>query len=276
MLQNDSLIVSLSISQWAARRYDKAITDEVATTHNASADAGRYNKLLVAKEHIDPVAKVASKARIFHYENTLPWGDNNERLLPAKNYFKYVAEMNTLKAEFSHAISEFFANYDSVISEAKVRLNGMFRDSDYPTKGEIEDKFRFRTQFMPVPASDIRVGLGDGEVDKLRREIEAEINNRLSDAVQDIWKRVKDVVGIMKDRLSTPDSKIYDSLVGNVQQLVELLPALNVTGDAKIAQCCNDMKSLLVNPETLRKDGMVRANKALEAENILNKFKDFF
>lgn len=90
MLQKNSLIVSLSVSQWTARRHDKEITKEVKNTHNASEDAGRYNKLLVAKEHTDPINKVAGKARTFHYENTLPWGDNNERLLPTKNYFKYV------------------------------------------------------------------------------------------------------------------------------------------------------------------------------------------
>jgi len=50
MLQENSLIVSLSVSQWTGRKHDKTITNEVHKSHNASDDAGRYNKLLVRPE----------------------------------------------------------------------------------------------------------------------------------------------------------------------------------------------------------------------------------
>lgn len=45
MLQTTSIVVSLSIGQWTARRLDKKVTNEVNTQHSASEDAGRYNKL---------------------------------------------------------------------------------------------------------------------------------------------------------------------------------------------------------------------------------------
>lgn len=275
-LQNQSLIVSLSISQWVARKHDKKVTDEVNTLHNATNDAGRYNKLLVAKEHTEAVNKIAGRARTFHYENTLPWGDNNERLLPTKNYFKYVEEMAKLKAEFDQAIAGFFANYNKVIAEAKIRLNGMFKESDYPSRSEIEDKFRFRTSFMPVPDSDIRVGLVSGEVDKLRTSIESELNNRLADAVKDIWARIKTTVGHMRDKLADSEAIFRDSLFDNLQELVELLPCLNVTEDAHIASVCNSLKGLMADPGNVRNNPALRATKADEAEAILKKFDTFF
>lgn len=275
-LQSNSLVVSLSVSQWGGRKLDRKVTDEINTSHNASADAGRYNKLLVAKEHTEAVNKVAGRARAFHYDNTLPWGDNNERLLPTTNYFDYINQMNTLKDEFDQAVRGFLSNYDRVIDEAKVRLNGMFRDSDYPSRNEIEYKFGFRTTFLPVPSTDIRVSLNDAEVDALRKNIELEVCSRLSGAVQDIWARVKDQLTHMRNKLADKDGIFRDSLFDNLKELVDLLPKLNVTGDANIAQACNDMKVLMISPDAVRTNVVIRAEKAAEADAILSKFGGFF
>lgn len=276
MLQNSALIVSLSISQWSARKLDKKVTDEINISHNATADAGRYNKLLVSKAHTEAVQKITGKARTFHYENTLAWGDNNERLLPTANYMKYVQEMGMLKGEFDAAIAAFFSNYDAVIVEARIRLNGMFRDSDYPSKGDIQDKFAFNTSFMPVPSSDIRVGLSDSIMDALRANVETEINSRLGDAVKGIWERIKTQLSHMRDKLSTKDAIFRDSLFDNLTDLIELLPALNVTNDVNIAKICNEMKGLVVSPDSVRTNVALRITKADEVDAVMNKFKGFF
>jgi hypothetical protein len=46
-LHTRAMLVSLRISAWSARKYDKKISLEVAANHGASADAGRYNKYLM-------------------------------------------------------------------------------------------------------------------------------------------------------------------------------------------------------------------------------------
>lgn len=276
MLQNNSLIVSLSMSMWTARKLDKKITDEVRTNHNASDDAGRYNKLLVAKEHTDPITKVASEARQFHYDNTLSWGDNNERLLPTKNYFEYVKEMNQLEAKYNEAVSRFLGNYDAVIAQARIRLNGMFREADYPSRTEIERKFGFKITFMPVPSDDIRVGLQDETVAALRKKVEDEINNRLSGAVTDIYDRIKDQLQKMRDRLADTQAIFRDSLFENLNELVDLVPRLNVTDDPTITAICDDMRSLMVDPQSVRDNVKLRITKAEEVDAMLEKYKSMF
>lgn len=217
MLQDNSLIVSLSVCIWSARKLDRKVTDEVNKSHNASDDAGRYNKLLVSKEHLDKIQKVMGESRIFHYENTLPWGDNNERLLPASNYFDYVQKMAEFKGKFERETQEFLANYDKVIEEAKVRLNGMFRDADYPSRQEIVNKFSFKNSFMPVPDTDFRIKLKEEEVQKLREQLKTEVTNRLEEAVKDTWTRIKDQLQHMRDRLRNPDAIFRDSLFNNLK-----------------------------------------------------------
>lgn len=275
-LQSNSVVVSLSVSQWTARKLDKKITDEVNTTHAASNDAGRYNKLLVAKEFTEAVSKVVNKARTFHYENTLAWGDNNERLLPSANYFTYVTEMNLMRSEFENAVTAFLKNYDAVIDDAQKRLNGMFKLSDYPSRTEIIEKFSFRTSFFPVPDTDFRVQLDSVEVDKLREALGAEINNRLADAVKGVWERINTQLVHMRETLSQSDKVFRNSLFDNLNELVDLLPKLNVTNDKAISEICGQMKKLSVDPDTVRVDVKLRAKKAEEVQDVLNKFGSFF
>ncbi len=53
-----AMLVSLNIRQWSGRKLDRAVTKEVDKSHGAT-DGGRYNKLLVDKAHLDPIAEVA-------------------------------------------------------------------------------------------------------------------------------------------------------------------------------------------------------------------------
>jgi membrane-bound lytic murein transglycosylase len=274
-LQTKALTVNLEINQWSARKHDKKITKEVEDTHNAT-DAGRYNKLLIAKEAIQKIQKAANAARLFHYENTLPWANNGDRLLPAANYFTYVTEMNRLKSEFEKEVTDFLANYSTVVDDAKIRLNGMFNSADYPSESEIKSRFGFKTEFMPLPDNDFRLNLSQTEINNLTLAVENSMKDRINNAVKNTWERIKEQLLHMKDRLSQPDAKFHDSLFNNLRDIIELLPKLNVTNDAAISDICNEMQTLLVNPDAVRANSNLRADKANEVERLLNKFDSFF
>jgi hypothetical protein len=275
-LQTTSLIVIFSVSQWTARKHDKKVTDEVNTTHDADKDAGRYNKLLIAKKHIETIQRIAGKARVFHYENTLPWGDNSERLLPSKNYFQYITEMGKFKSEFEDSVGKFLVNYEGATNEARLRLGTMFNQSDYPSRVEVESKFGYKTTFLPVPDNDFRVTLSEAEVEKLRQSLNTEVTNRLTAAVSDTWTRIKDQLTKMKEKLKDNEAIFRDSLFGNLEELIELLPRLNVTNDINIAKICVEMKSLLADPELIRTNDSLRSQKAQDVEKVLSKFGSFF
>lgn len=62
-LANKAMQVRLSISQWSARKYDRKVSSEVASKYNTDNDAGRYNKVLIAKDAIVKIQKIANAAR---------------------------------------------------------------------------------------------------------------------------------------------------------------------------------------------------------------------
>jgi hypothetical protein len=101
--------------------------------------------------------------------------------------------------------------------------------------------------------------------------MEKEYNSRIAEATQDIWDRITKIVGHMARKLSDPEGIFRNSLVENVKDLIELLPKLNFTGDPAVSDVIDEMRTLVVDPDTLRTDSQVRSQVAKEAQQILDR-----
>lgn len=251
-LKEKVMIINLNIGQWSARKYDKNVSREVEQSHNAN-DAGRFNKLLIANEALKEIGKISNSARTYHYFNTLPWGDNGDRILPAANYFPYLAEMSKFKNDFENKVSEFIARYPDLKQDAKIRLGTMFNENDYPFTDDVQRKFSFRFSFMPVSdATDLRVQINDEEINRIKSDIEETVKTRISFAESEFIERIKETVSHYANTLKEPDKIFRDSLVGNIEQLIEISPLLNFTKNQHICEVTETIKNLVCNPENLR------------------------
>lgn len=269
MLQNKAMLVALTISQWTARRYDKSVSTEVERQHNAK-DAGRFNKLLVDKAALEPMAKIAGAAREYHYRVTLPWGDNGDRLLPSALYLDYTKCMRQYRDEFNARVNTFAGVYPSLVQTARQRLGTMYDPGDYPKVDEIRTRFAMETSFSIVPdARDFRVEVDSTAAEEIRADITRAVEQRQKDAVKDCWTRVRDIVKRIEERCSAEKPIIRDSLMENTEQLLSVLPALNITNDPELTQIGLDIRSLLHKPEALRANQHVRDDVAKKAAEIL-------
>lgn len=275
MLTERALTVNLHISQWSARKYDDKVSKDIEQQHEAE-DAGRYNKSLIDKERMNEVQKVARKIRDFHYENTLPWGDNGERLLPSDNYFQYMEKLSELKREYDEVVEKFTSEYEELVEKSRKRLGKMFNPNDYPRKEVVKGKFGIKTVLLPVAEADFRVNLEEEEIEELKKQAEKELNSRLKDAITDVWQRIKSQLFHMKEKLSDKEAIFRNSLFENVKSLSDILPRLNVTKDPKIQEICEDIKSLISDPDAVRKSFTLREYKASEVERIINKYSNYF
>ncbi len=272
-LTEKALLVNLTISQWTARKHDKTATQEVNTAHN-SKDAGRFNKILIGKEHLQDIQAIGNRARTFHYENTLPWSDAGERLLPSENYFDYINKLAEFRNEFEVAVNKFCLSYPSLIDQAKANLNGLFNERDYPLN--VREKFDLHASFMPVPdVQDIRVNLSAQEIEHIRKTMGLEISDRFANAQKDIYRRISEQLRHMHERLGNDENNFKNSLFENVLELVRLIPRLNVAEDKNISDLCEDLNSLYVDPEQVRTDKKLRSDKAKEVQAMLSKMDSF-
>ena len=278
MLRDEAMIVRLSISQWTARRFDKRVSQKIAADYAVYAEVGRYNNVLIAKEAIQIITQAVSAIRSFHYDNTLPWDDGGGRILPSKNFLTYSKEMRKFKQRFDDAVVEFIGNYDEYRDEARKRLNGMFREADYPGRREIGRKFGFSTDIDPVPsAEDFRVTLQSKDATRIKKQLEARINKRVVEATKDLFIRLSEVVERFAEKLADKDAIFRDSLVENVVELVNLLPKLNVANDSELEKLRKEVqkKVCAFEPDTLRKDDKVRSKAADDAQAILAKMNGY-
>lgn len=277
-LSDRAMLASLKISAWSARKLDRKITDETNRLHNASADAGRYNKALLAKDALGELVKLASNARTTHYSLTLPWLDDGGRILTVAGYETYTAQMAALREQWESAVKSFVDSYPSFVADARVRLNGMFNESDYPTVREVARKFDLRVRMLPVPeADDFRASVGDSQSQFIKSEIEKATREAINDAMKDVWQRVADVVSAMAEKLKAyqPDKGreggvFRDSLVQNIRDLVGILPMLNLTGDPKLTAMCGKLEKELCryDADALREDDALRNEIADKAAAI--------
>ncbi len=280
-LTDRAMLASLTITQWSARKHDKRVSDQVARDHDASVDAGRYHKTLVAKEALKEIASVANEARGHHYTNTLPWADNGARILPAANYWDYTQEQRALKERFLGAVTRFCEGYPHYMVEAQTRLKRLFRADDYPLPEELSTKFHYEVAFAPLPAAeDFRVSLGEVEEARIRADIEQRLAEATQAAMRDLWERIYSAVSHLRDRLDLYEvhpvsgnvqNPFRDSLVGNLRDLAELLPKLNVTGDPALDAMRHRLAESLCahNAQALREDDALREKTARTAEDIL-------
>ena len=286
-LTRDAMLVSLRINNWSGRRYDREASHDVAVRNDADPSAGRYNKRLLPKPAFADMTKTMSKARALHYDNTLPWDDTGARLLTVANYDHYTATIDELAEQLVTERNVFIADYGDNIDQARIGLGGLFRIDDYPSQDSLRHRFAIRYRIVPVPdAEHFIADLAAGDADRVKRDIEHLVQERLEDAITDLYKRLGEAVDHVVQRLDVDaEGKpliFRNSLIGNIRDLVDIVPRLNIFGDERLAHLCQQVKDRIasVDPDELRPSAsfnpVTRQRVRRDAEDLAAKFAGYF
>lgn len=277
-ISNNTMVVNLQISVWSGYKLDKGMTQKVTSEANAAADAARVNKHIVPKESLKEIITAQGALRTHFYTHTLPWGDNGDRLLPRLSFTDFMQEHGKLNEAFNNAVDNFInEKYLRARDQAAFRMGEMFRPEDYPEPEQLRRRFAVNLDIHGVPTGrDFRVDMDSATLDMLRQQIESKNQERVTAAMQDVWSRLAEVLGHFATKMAD-DSVFRDSTVKNLEELVDMLPALNVTGDPKLEQVRQDINDTLIGytPKDLRKDTAVRQAAAQESKRIIDQMAGF-
>lgn len=277
-LNDRALLVSLSVSQWTARKLDKKATKEVADNNRASTSAGRYNKSLLPLN--DLLANVHQKTGLIREKftkNTLPWGIDGTRILPSANYLQFMQDFRKEKADWQSLVTTFLDNYEYLVAEAKRWLGDLYDEQDYPSKASITDKFNMDMAILPVPSDDFRVALSSDELTRIQEELEIRMASVQQEAMNDCWHRLYKHVEHITEKLSDSKSIFRDSMLDNAKETCDLLTRLNITEDPNLEAMRQAVERKLLghHPDTLRNDWDVRQDTAVEARKIMDAMSVF-
>ena len=273
MITEKAMLAAVHISVWTAVKHDRRVSREVADQHGAHQGAGRYNKqLLHGAQKLEELRALAGQIRQHFYKVTLPWSDEGFRLLPANFYFDLMARMREFEASFVAGVDAFLRVYPQYVEQVRPELNGLFREEDYPSPEKLRAKFGVKLEVLPIPTgADFRVQMSAEEQVRISREIDLSVRESLMRGTEDLWKRMREVVAHMVDRLNEPESRFHGSLVTNVLDLVEILPRLNVSGDKDLNRFAEQIRQRLCNhsAQELKKHDLLRVTTAADAANIV-------
>ena len=273
-LQQTAMLFTLTIKQWSGKATDKRAAERITTVSGARQDAAKVSKVLVFSQLIDDYKKAANEARQEFYALTLPWMDDGRRLGSAKSYQKIMTKMAAHQSTCEKIAAKIAAEYPSMIDEGRNQLGTLFNESDYPANVGSKYAFLFRTE--PIPSvDDIRVGLGEGERNKIAAQLKAQIEAAGIAAKRDIYQRAAECVSRIAESLPkfNPAEKgaargtFRDTIITNVADLLDGLDGLNFDNDATIASLGDKMRALTAHtPDELREDEQARAQTAQTAQ----------
>jgi hypothetical protein len=275
-LSNKALLVSLNISQWTGRKLDRKATGTVESSHATQGNVGNYHKrLLPGAIELSKVSASAAMLRVFFYTQTLPWLADGTRILSAVNYLDFTRDFKTHQNHYENSVKAFMTAYPALRIDAQSKLGELFNDAEYPSEFSLAKKFACGISFMPMPdVNDFRVELSDSE----RAEFESKMRETESNALQDCWQRIYNVVSKATSKLSEVKPIFHDSLIDNMRDLCSLLPKLNITDNADLERMRTELELTIAsigNPDALRASSLNRSKACNQLKDIESRMGAF-
>jgi hypothetical protein len=179
--------------------------------------------------------------------------------------------MKDFAYRFDTAVNQFVSVYPELVDAARIALNGLFDQDDYPTTSQLYCKYQFSIEIEPLPdSSDFRCSLTAADEARIKTDIERRQQEKAAEAMRDLWTRLFDVVSNIRERLSAPDAIFRDSLINNAKDICKLLPRLNIGNDQTLENLSKQVEAQLatLDPQILREKPAERKQAAENAASI--------
>lgn len=239
---------------------------------------GDQGQLVTRRLFIDasgPVHRRAQKANEmyqYHMRSTLPHTDDGSRLLPNNLYFEYTQTMGRYEHEIRNLDQEILLNYDALVQKDVSLRNVVAAQqnkpqtasaADYPTPEQMKRYLYVEWRLEPVAtANDFRYQVDES----VKQRLEESLKQVAADAKADIFARMAEPMKRFVEKLSVPigekGSIFRDSLIENLNELVDTLPKLNFDDDPRVKEVVEELRKLVTpyvyNPSALREQPEVR------------------
>jgi len=241
---------------------DKRVQAE-ADQDNAAHGAYDVRRHLYAAHTLAPFKSVESASRSFLRSHCTQVG--NELLLSKHLALdivgiienEYFIERNQLRVKFAQ-------DYVKVLRDAEQMQGRGFDATLYPDVSSIISQFTQSFDLYPVGYSTAGIfdDLATDQADELAQRVYDTAKRDMSKAVEDPLARLIKSIMNIHNKTSRDTSRIHDSLLGELDDLTSLMPALNV-GNVKYindlaAQCRAEIAEIASSEELRNKDSSAR------------------
>ena len=274
-----AMLINLSVGYWGGKTGDERMIDDITKVHHNERDAVDAKKILINPAALNAVKAVRSRARAYYFTKTSPWIDGGTRVLASAFYFEVMEKLREFGTEYEQAVHDHvIKNYAALKGEARKRLGSLYNDADYPAPALLKNKYSWSLSVLPVPdAGDWRVDLGSKTNTEIQKQIAEQVKDACAVVTRDLWNRLHKVVAKMSERLHETDGAARQSMIDGIKECCDILPAMNVAGDAKLDAMVAEVKDKLtkIPAVTLRDDGKLAKVARDAADDLLAKMAGY-
>lgn len=279
-LADKAILARLRRSMYQPYAFDEKATLQVEAA-NGVQGAGRFNKRLL--KNCNTLKECNSKFNDLYQHfvrHTVPWLDDGVRMLPNAQYFDFAADMRRMIQAANDSADLLAKDWDRLVQDDLQRLGSLGNPKDYPSADELRASFDATIRFFPIPSSnDFRIAVSEedkADMERAIREAEAAVRKHL---MEEMLGPVKKFVEKMSVPIGSEGAIFRDSLVENLQDVVDRLPRLNINNDPDVSQTIEDIQAIVSqygrNPDVLRESPITRARAHAEMAKVASKMSAF-
>lgn len=280
-----ALIVTLSFGMPRQSRQLKAVAEDIEEQHHAESGvttaAAWYFRQKQGKDKIDALAELKAYNGLWKKEHDrlakIPWA-GTAKLLPAALVQTYLDMRSGFERGAPAKLAEFMEVYEDWRVTAPHRMGELYRADDFPSGEECRERIRWETTLMPLPDEQ-----GWQRVALINPEHVAAEATRTNEAVarareegrRETWSELIHHFEHIVTTLSSDRPRIFQTLIGNLNSMLALVPAYNALfNDGDLMRCAEEAKATLgqINVEDLRADPGLRASTVTTARDLLARF----
>lgn len=174
-----------------------------------------------------------------------------------------------------------YDEYPKLAKSAPQRMGAFYSGEDFPTAEECMERFQCDVTVIPLASADQwqRIAILAPDLAAAQQQQTDEAYKKgIAEAHEKLWADVMKPIQHAVDTLSKDKAKIYDTLVGNIIDIVDLVPAYNgVFNDPKLNELAARAKEAFasIKPDDLRASGEAKAKMLASATSIVNTFKPY-
>jgi hypothetical protein len=284
-IRNFTMIGQLNIGTYSATIKDEDLAREIEEAKGAEAGTAKVRKNLASKNSpLHLVHKNATKHRVWWSEQSNPWFDGGMRAYAAAKHMDLLVEVGDRKREFFSYVDAFLPTYAAMIEDRRFQMAGMFNEDDFDSPAEVRKAFYFKFAHQALPNNDdIRVmeGIDPSDVDGIVQsamETQRELTQgAMKHVAERLMKAVEHMHNVLEAKAKDSKTKMHDSVMENILELVTLMPQLNLTNDPTLNEMAKRAKLLAtVSPVILKEDEFVRGERSEAAKVLASQLKDMF
>jgi hypothetical protein len=277
---NNVMVIEVEVSKYEGSKVDRSAGKQLDDEKNVRGKGYRATKPACDAEemsaYLEPYKEF--KKWLGDLTNCLPLG-NGRYMFSVEKYQEAVQKADDFKTKFVNGYTTFCENFPEIVEKQKLRLNDAWDINDYPKN--IWNNFGVRIHFGTLPDSGALrkiVGLPQEDVDRLVKSNEEAVMGMVETAIKAPYRRIIEVVSHMAETLSNEGAKFKDSLVNNIKELADTLPAMNITKSKELDDIAERLSNELcaVQPNLLRYDLPTRKETVEKAERILADLEGYF